>query len=723
MRKTMKAIVLALCLLLCISVFVACNETPEHEHNYTQIKSNSIEHWYVCPDDGEEKPDSRENHIDSNRIGKCDVCGHDVDILELNGVSFAISGNDGGTVVQLNGQSVTITNKNNNKPFTATIADGKFITTEIVPIGDYTVSLDGYKSATLKITKDGASAVVLYVDKQVENSVEIKEVDGVPTLIVEGMIPTVQNVTPANVMLHFHGDDVDDKYFNNISKYDGVYRFEMSLAEIPVVNSTPWFWFHIYPYAEENPTKDSTPLTTEGSLCNLNRGSKINVGDSYTYNEAKYTVQGNDQLVIQAKALPKATVTSIEFDTTQNKVEIVVKGTKLASVGDIKLHADSEGGSYYGNNVSNDATTFECRFDFTTVVTEKLPQKGSGAGWAWFHIYTYNDANPSNDKIAKPDGSFDLERNGLIANGAYVELNDVHYEIENQGQLAISYKAIPKTQVTSIEFDTTGTNPVLVVKGTKAAGVGDIKIHAICDNTHYYGNNVSNDSATFECRFDFTQVIQGKLTDSSEPTSYFHIYTYNDANPTEDKLAKPDAEFNLDGKSLIANGRHFVNNVRYDVNNESWGQITVKFKNEQAFEVTSISIDTSNGAPTLVVNFVSNSAIPCIKLHAGQNNVNYFGEAVTLTTAGNGTIKFDLSQIPAGDNPWYWFHICVYTDVAPSNDTAWAKKEDLKNDAVFGLTDGANYTYNNVKYTVLVKTGDGENTWGNLVISPTAVEN
>lgn len=710
MRKTMKAIVLALCLLLCISVFVACNDTPEHEHKYTEIKSNSIEHWYVCPDDGEEKPDSRENHIDSNRIGKCDICGHDVDIVELNGVSFAISGNDGGTVVDLNGQSVTITNKNDNKPFTATIADGKFTTTEIVSLGEYTVSLAGYKSATLNITKDGASAVVLYVDKQVEDSVEIKEVDGVPTLIVEGMIPTVQNVTPANMMLHFHGDNVEDKYFNNISKYDGVYRFEMSLAEIPVVNNTPWFWFHVYSYAEENPTKDSTPLITEGPLCNLNRGSKINVGDNYTYNGAKYTVQDNDQLAIQATALPKATVTSIEFDTTQNKVEIVVKGTKLADVGDIKLHADSEGGSYYGNNVSNDATTFECRFDFTTVVTEKLPQKGSDAGWAWFHIYTYNDANPSSDKLANPDGSFNLERNGLIATGNSVELNDVHYEIENQGQLAISYKAIPKMQITSIEFDTTGTVPALVVKGTVPAGTPCVKLHAWHDGESgkakaIYWENIASETGNLEFKVPVTNL------DNIGYVAYFHTLTYKTANANNGD--ENEGEVNVPRGTLIAAGTHVdYEGVRYWVKADEGLQIISQTIDANAqLDITSMTIDTNNGA-TLIVKGKINTQVPCLKLHAEGNNVHYYGEGVAVLTEGGGEfeIKFDLTQVPVQGTPWCFFHIYAYAST--DEGATPIVTTNLNNTAGIFFRTGQSWEYNGISYTII-----GQDS-GQVVIQP-----
>lgn len=74
MKKAIKVLVAVLCLVLCMSVFFACDNTPQHEHNYTELKNDSTNHWYECPDDGEIKPDSKVAHVDENNDGKCDVC-------------------------------------------------------------------------------------------------------------------------------------------------------------------------------------------------------------------------------------------------------------------------------------------------------------------------------------------------------------------------------------------------------------------------------------------------------------------------------------------------------------------------------------------------------------------------------------------------------------------------------------------------------------------------
>ncbi len=80
MRKITKAIIAVLCLVLCTSVFFACDDAPKHEHNYTALKSDSTNHWYECPDDGEIKPDSKVAHVDTDNNEKCDVCGYDMHV-------------------------------------------------------------------------------------------------------------------------------------------------------------------------------------------------------------------------------------------------------------------------------------------------------------------------------------------------------------------------------------------------------------------------------------------------------------------------------------------------------------------------------------------------------------------------------------------------------------------------------------------------------------------
>lgn len=698
MRKTIKALVLVLCLVLCMSVLFACNDSEEptpdptpaaHEHDYTELKSDGDNHWYACPADDEIKPDSKVAHVDENRDGKCDVCQHAVDVIDRIGVSFEISGNDGGTVTALNGVSVTIGYKKNS--FTATIADGKFTTNEIVPFGTYTVKADGYFDATVQIAAGAVDAVVLNVKKVVEDSIAIETIEGVPTLVVEGMIPEVEDVTIGNVMLHFDATYNDTKYnyyFNNVSKYAGVYRFEMAITEIPVHKDTPWCWFHIYPYAEENPTKDSTPLTTDGDLCNLQRGD-VAVGTSVTYNEVAYTVQDQNQFVLQAKALPKAVVESIELDFTQEKAELVVKGTTQPSVKGIVIHATANNdANFYGSNGTIADGKFECRFDFAEVVTAQL----GDTPWCWFHIFTYNEENPGADKLADPDGRFDLERGTAFTAGSFVDYNGVRYEVIDKTQLVIQPKATPAMATTSIEFDTTGDVPTLVVKGDMPTDTPCVKLHIWSSGGERWWENVATDLGKYE----FRAPISDLPAESS--VYYFHTWTYEVANAADDATHKQE---NVQRGELITAGSYVeYNGVRYRVNTADGLEIYPQTIDAQ-FDVQSISVDTTNGL-TLVVKGSTNTQIPCLKIHADGDSTHYYGAAASVVTDGGGVfeLRFDLTQLEVKTNtPWYWFHIYVYSDVEPADDASYAQKVDLQNGKFF-FKDDQSWTYNQVRYEV-----------------------
>ncbi|MBE6959229.1 MAG: hypothetical protein E7448_00700 [Ruminococcaceae bacterium] len=53
---------------------------PALDHKYTQLKQDADQHWYVCTDCGEVKPDSQAMHYDNNKNGKCDVCNAYVEV-------------------------------------------------------------------------------------------------------------------------------------------------------------------------------------------------------------------------------------------------------------------------------------------------------------------------------------------------------------------------------------------------------------------------------------------------------------------------------------------------------------------------------------------------------------------------------------------------------------------------------------------------------------------
>lgn len=665
MRKAIKAIIAVLCIVLCMSVFFACDPktdpTPDpdptptptpHTHSYTELKNDTVNHWYQCPEDGEKNADSIEAHYDADLNGKCDVCEYEMPVTAVKGLEFTIKGDNNGADESLNGVSVAIKSKTGE--FTATIADGKFKVEDVVPFGTYTVSADGYYDEKITVAAESVpTSVVLFKVVNVATSVEIKEIDGVPTLVAEGMIPEIEGVTIGNVMLHFYEDKGADYFFSNTSKIKNAYHFEMAISEVPVKTNTPWCWFHIYPYAEENPTKDSTPLTTDGDLTNLLRGDKINVNDSVTCNEATFTVQDSEQLIIQAKALPKATVTSITFDISDGKAELVVKGTKLASVGDIKIHANAnkvneQETHFYGNNVSTEADKFECRFDFAEVVEAQLDD----TPWCWFHIFTYNDANPSADKLADPDGRFDLERGDYLKVGDKVELNDITYEVQDNNQLVVQPKS-PGATVTNVEVKTIEGKPYLVVTGTTSKAREGIKIHAVNGDNHYYSDAAQTTAGgTFELKFDITQM-------TATGDYYFHIYP-NASNDNSDK-----AKVDVPRKNYLEAGATFdIGDLRYTIIEKDWDQVVVAVTNVPKTAVTSIAFDTTGDVPALVIKGTIADGVPGIKLHAWHEEGLYWNNL--STESGKMEFRVPVTDLTHVGNVSY-FHTVTYDADATEN--------------------------------------------------------
>lgn len=714
MRKLSKAIIAVLCIVLCMSIFFACDPAEEpaaHEHNYSELKSDSTYHWYVCPDDGEVKPDSKVEHVDTDRNGKCDVCDKAVTVVDINGVSFAIAGKDGKTNVDLNGVEVTITYKTNS--FKATIADGKFVSNEIIPIGTYTVSATGYNSTTIEITKDGIDQAVVVLNKTVNiaTSVEIKEIEGVPTLVAEGMIPEIENVTIGNVMLHYDAswkvnandekETKHDYYVANTSDYKEAYHFELKLTDLPINGRTPWCWFHIYAYAEENPTEESTVIAS----VDLNRGEKLSIGQELTHAGVKYTVQAwnniGDSLVLQAEAnsaISEVTSVGIKSDD----LTLVVKGKTSKDVSCLKIHVEGDGKHYY-SSAAVSATAgeeFELNFD--------LKQLNAVGSTYYFHIWEYTDEEPENNYFNY--ASTDVPRNGFIEGNLTVDVDDLRYTIveKDWDQIVVEVKAVPKTAVTSIEFDTTGDVPALVIKGTVADDVPAIKLHAWHEGELYW-DNLSTEKNQMEFKVPVTEFTKiGNV-------AYIHTRTY-DATAEEGKQYGP--EDNVVRGNLIAAGTYVEHKgIRYWVKADEGLQVVpVSIESVAKLDITSVSIDTTEGL-TLVVKGSTNQQIPCLKIHADGDGENWYSEGVSVLTEGGGEfeLKFDLTQLKTDGTPWCWFHIYAYADVNPT-DNAEKQSTNLTGNNWY-IRGGESVTYNGVKYTAV--SGDG--TYGVFIIQPSVV--
>lgn len=674
MRKLTKAIIAVLCIVLCISIFFACDPAEEepaaHEHNYSELKSSATKHWYECPDDGEIKPDSEQAHYDDNRDGKCDLCGHNVTVLDVKGVSFAIAGKDGKTDVSLNGVEVTISYKTNS--FKATIADGQFTIGEdtLIPVGTYTVSAEGYNSTTINITKDGIDAAVVVLNKTVNiaTSVEIKEIDGVPTLVAEGMIPEIEGATIGNVMLHYdaeytaEGESTKEKhnfYVANTSDYAGVYHFELKLTDLPNNPDTPWCWFHIYAYAEENPTAESTAI---GSV-DLNRGDAIEYGHKYTHTATSgiqyiYTIQaeGDGQglcLAIQAtKHIADITITDIKFDSTDG-AKLVVKGTYDGGAGYVAIHTDGNGRHYYGQKISAANGEIELTIDLSQITYDDTP-------WCWFHIYLY-EQDPTN--FARFDQKINIQRGNFYNAGDYVDVDGVRYSIVNPDQLTIQPTVAPTiNNITSVEIKQIEEKPVLVVKGTTSKDVACVKIHSDGGGNHYYSsaNVAAKQGEEFEVQLDMTQLNVAGVT------YWFHLYTYADAEPADNSAKLETTNIPRSNFEDVQKGKTFdYNDLRYTFKAD-YENVQMEITNVPKTAVTSIAFDTTNDVPTLVIKGTVADGVPTIKLHIWSSK----GEKCWENKAEEaGKLEF---RVPVTDLPTdceCWFHIWSYkTENAADND-------------------------------------------------------
>lgn len=125
-------------------------------------------------------------------------------------------------------------------------------------------------------------------------TVQIVQIDGVPTLVIEG----VMDGSLRDIKLHGDAEvngQKQDMLWDNVSTEEGKFKFRLPLSELPD-EGMPWTWFHIYGYkgnASVNSSKDD-----------LNRGPLLTIGQTFEYNGVTYTVKAyqdtGSQLVIQA---------------------------------------------------------------------------------------------------------------------------------------------------------------------------------------------------------------------------------------------------------------------------------------------------------------------------------------------------------------------------------------------------------------------------------------
>lgn len=215
----------------------------------------------------------------------------------------------------------------------------------------------------------------------------------------------------ADIKVHADADKADNSgknhyYWENVSTESGKFKINVNLGIIPVESNEPWCWFHIYTYAEKGGKE---------TIINLQRSATgLEVGSYVDYNEVRYTVQNQDQFVIQAKAIVVGVGElsdnffdlAVSLSIIDNKPILTVTG-KFVRDGDItvviyskdeKLSSEM---NLKGQKVSGKkGETFTATVDLTNLVVEN----GSGI---WFDVKLVTEAGGNFDT---PDSAANMEQ-------------------------------------------------------------------------------------------------------------------------------------------------------------------------------------------------------------------------------------------------------------------------------------------------------------------------
>ncbi len=663
MRKTNKhliatlSVVIALVVVLCMSL-IAC----DHTHNYSKQGKDKDYHWNYCPDDEVVDEASKEAHKDENSDGKCDVCGYEMAASDPSGDPSDPSG----TPETPHIHNYSAQGKDSNKHWNYCPDDNAVEeSSEADHVDD---DVDGYC--------DVCNYEMGIVS---EECVKVELVDGVPTLIVKGNIPEVQldgePVRPACVKLHANVE-TENFYWDDVCSHKWGFEFQVALTDLSY-EETPWYWFHLYFYQDENPEEDAQKIHS----CDLPRGDLLTVGQSIDYDSIRYTIKAwsdgeeiGTGLVIEATLHYELNVSEINIDTG-NGLELIVKGTVSDGVKSLRLHANGNGSDeWFGAPVLVNDGQFEAKFDLTQLKVEDTP-------WCWFHIYL---SKGDNVEEFKRDGKHDLQRGSLVADDVSVVYSDIRYSVVNsQQQLVIQPTPMPKYSVTDVKIDNTD-GLKLVVTGTLSDNQRYLVIHADGNDAHYYGEKaVINDNA-FTAEFDLT-----KLYVHDTPWCWFHIYTYEEENPAE--LSTGFNKDNLMRENYFSAGDSVsYKDITYTIQNQD--QITIQ-PTSNIKDSTTIEFDVTGDVPVLVVKGMLPSAYADAKIHAYMDG-DIYGESNISVEEGRFECRFDITQLEVKENtPWAWFHIYLYD--AAGNKVG---EFDLKRPDTVPV--GYSYDHNGVRYTV-----------------------
>ena len=283
MKKLQKWLLVVLCVVLGLSVLAACDvDSHTHSftevgfdatnhwkyckednvkddasvkaHEYTETGSDETNHWKYCKVDNVKDPASVEAHKDEDKNGKCDVCGHAVNVTveygTLKGVVSLVK--LGTTTASGDGVTIKVTNSKGEvavKDFTLDKATGAY--TMQCPVGEYTlkVSKKGYNEISYEIEITKNETVTINVTLEYVNFVA-KDLFGWDNSIRESYVDGKATVTAlGNTVMHPTVDTFDQVAFttylkkSNTTEVQGAFvRFGEKYIWVTIKNSGSIEW-------------------------------------------------------------------------------------------------------------------------------------------------------------------------------------------------------------------------------------------------------------------------------------------------------------------------------------------------------------------------------------------------------------------------------------------------------------------------------------------------
>lgn len=372
----------------------------------------------------------------------------------------------------------------------------------------------------------------------------------------------------------------------------------------------------------------------------------------------------------------------VSLATEDGKPMLKVEG-KFVVDGDVAVElysADTKLGRVV--EVVGDSVSGKADDEFVVSVDASQILNGTKGAGIWFDI-----------KLARSVGSlYELPATAAKSQTLKYQTAEFNFKVWNN-ILKLNYD-VNDYDIESMVIKTVSGVPTLVIKGTTSDDVVKVRLHAdvVFDASSgksaesFYWNNSSKQSGAFEFSVPLTD-----LPYEGTPWCWFHLYTT--------KQGKQEESSDLNRSANIKIGEEYkYGNVTYTIKAyEGVGtQLAIQPVGAGDYAVTSVNIETLNGAPTLVVKGTVKAGVKIrvraevvFDANSGKSNeLLYWNNS--SEQSGVFEIYVPLTDLPYEGTPWCWFHILI-----GDGDN---NKYNLERDS--NIAYQQQFVYDGVKYTV-----------------------